>query len=512
MPKSITHLTVSQLGYSWPNGQMLFSNLNYSISAHRTALVGVNGVGKSTLCRILAGELDATLGEVFRQGRVCYFKQHEVAETQVNLMEYLTGVWEALSNIQNHIILDEVQKLDYEQRISDLSGGEWMRVRLLKEFFNPKDILILDEPSNHLDSNGRDFLDEFLRDYSGQVILVSHDRHLLRKVESIIELTSLGLQSYSGDYRDYLDQRQSQRESLEDDIDRLKRDKKKNERVSGDKLRSQEKRMKRGQRQNEKGGIPRILAGSLKRQAEKTMANTHNINERIQKETVEKLQQKIREQEIAPDFVFKGLKTNFPEGKLVFEFKDYNIHWDKEPLWSSGFELFMKGPRRWALRGENGSGKTSLIRALRGGIQAHTSGVCHLGEVKLRLLDQQQSVLTPGKNLLDLMREWWQLDETEARNALALHQFTGDKAFLKSEELSGGERVKAALLSIFFKPQDFIFLILDEPTNNLDLKSIELVERVLLEYRGPMLVISHDEDFLQNLNLESEITLPTRYK
>lgn len=503
-----TYISISDLGYALPHGEKLISNLSFTFSSPRLALVGANGVGKSTLARLMAQKMEPSEGSIITSGRVRYFDQMVSPPASGDVLSYLGEVWDLLGEDWSYEMLEEIQALPFEQDLRSLSGGEWMRVRLLHELSQAAESLILDEPSNHLDQRGREFLKVFLREYPGQIILISHDRELLQSMDHIVELTEKGIQSYSGGYAAFLENKSKQQEALQRDLERFKKEKKKSEKMSQEKLASQEKRMRKGQSVAAKGGIPRILAGGLKRRAQGTLAKKHIENQRIEADLSQELQKKLELQVRGDDFVLKGFESHFAEGKLVFELRDFNVCYGGQDLWTEGLHLTMRGPRRWRLGGENGSGKSSLIKSLlQPDPQRPFKGECQRGEVQIRMLDQNQSILTPGKTLLELMSDWWGLEQTEARNALALHQFTGHKVFRKSEELSGGERVKAALLALFYQEQDNLFLVLDEPTNNLDLTSIELLERALRLYKGPLLVVSHDPNFLQNIGIEDEINL-----
>ncbi|WP_374034206.1 ATP-binding cassette domain-containing protein [Bdellovibrio bacteriovorus] len=508
MQNNLFQVTGRSLFYELPHGAKLLNDISFTWNFRRCALVGPNGVGKTTLAKILAGILEPKSGELRCSQSVVYLAQ--VSEpADITVGEYLIGLWE--SPVADPAVWGLLlQDIPLEQNLKSLSGGQWTRVRIAEALGRGGGLLILDEPTNNLDREARELVYRFVREYPGCLLLISHDRELLEEVDGIWELSSQGLSSYGGSYSFYEEQKQAERELLEEKIDRARREKKKLEREHHDKLQSQEKRMRQGDAKAAKGGIPRIIVGGLKRRAQETHARI-NVNE---EKRVEKSQENLRELVQAQKLESRlGLDLSaaaLPEGKLVFELDQFNLSYSSEGsfLWEEALTCTMRGPRRWALYGVNGAGKTSLLDCLLSRSQAvRTAGVCRLGEVPVQVLDQNYSQLSADQSVLENVMEKSRFDLVETRNRLAQFQFFGDMVHRKTGDLSGGEKLKASLAKLLMSQPVPQLLILDEPTNNLDLASLKVLEMALMEYAGALLVVSHDEVFLQNIGVEAVLEI-----
>lgn len=506
MQNNLIQVTARSLSFEFPEGEKLFSNISFTWNFTRCALVGPNGVGKSTLAKILCGELAPSAGDLTTACKVCYLPQMQVPPDKT-VGEYLSGLWE--SPVADPVLWSALlQGIPLEQGLSSLSGGEWTRVRMAETLSEGAGLLILDEPTNNLDRHAREMVRDFVRNYSGALLLISHDRELLEEVDGVWELSSQGLTSYGGPFSFYEEQKEAERLLLEEKVDRARREKKKVEREHQEKLRSQEKRMRTGALRAEKGGMPRILIGALKRQAQETHARIHTLEEKRVEKSLENLRDLQRQQKVESHLGLDMRGTEVPEGKLIAELQDFNLRYGEAFLWSSALTFSMRGPRRWALTGVNGSGKTSLIQALLGRSQAaETQGSCRLGEVSVQVLDQNYSILIESESVLENVMQTSRFDLTETRNKLAHFQFFRDGVQRKVSSLSGGQKLKAALAKILLSAPEPQLLILDEPTNNLDLDSLAVLEAALNEYRGALLVVSHDEVFLNRIGIEGDLNL-----
>lgn len=440
------------------------------------------------------GSMAPSQGHVEKTHPIVYLAQEE-QRPNILLEEYLAELWES-PHSKPEIWHPLIENLNLETPLPALSGGEWTRARIAHALAAPQGLLILDEPTNNLDLAAREIIHAFVKSYSGALLVISHDRTLLEHVDHILELSSLGISHYGGNYSFYCHQRDHERAVLEDKIENLKREKKKTEREFRDKMQNQEKRMREGQKLADSGSLPRLIAGGRKRQAQVTQGKIQRNEEaRINKASDElKVMIAQRKQEI--DFGIEFSKTYVPNGKLIFNLENVNVQYPQmaTPLWQKPISLSMYGPERLALLGPNGCGKSTLLQMILS--QVTQSGF------PTAFLDQRYHLLDPSLSVLENAQIDSQIDLVELRNRLARFQFLADHVHAKVETLSGGEKLKAALAKILLSSPLPQLLILDEPTNHLDLVSLGLLEQALREYRGALLVVSHDPIFLGKIGIQ----------
>lgn len=504
--------TAKSLSYELPHGEKLFCNISFSWDFQKCALVGINGVGKSTLAKILSGQIKQSTGDLISEGAVVYLEQFK-DRLNMSVAEYLIDLWGSIY-IDPVLVGTLLDGISFDKNIQSLSGGEWTRVRIAEALSKGSSLLILDEPTNNLDRSGKEIIISFIQSYEGALLVISHDRELLEIVDGVWELSSQGLQSYGGNYTFYENQKQLERQLLANKIDRQKREKNKLTREHREKLFEQEKRMRLGEEKAARGGTPKILLGGMKRRAQETYANIQ-VDE---VDRVNKARDELRilqaQQKKNVDFNIDISSAVMPEGKMVLEAVNLNLQYKnaERPLWGESRSFTMRGPRRWALRGGNGSGKTSFVKALLGEDESlQIFGKLHLGEVVVRVLDQSYGLLDSQKTVLDNIHSVSDKGVVYIRNELAKFEFKGDMVYRQVSELSGGEKLKVALAKLFLEEPAPQFLILDEPTNNLDLESLEILENALCVFKGALLIISHDQKFLERVGIDGYLDLEKSY-
>ena len=523
-------ITLSDLSWSTPDGHPLFSNINLRFGLERAGLVGRNGVGKTTLLKLIAGELSPSAGTVAVSGRIGVLRQ----SVQVGCDKTVADLFDARDALQvldraqaGTATLDELNDVDWmlEEKIVDalsrvgldaspstplsaLSGGQRTRAALAAQINAAPDFLILDEPTNNLDRAGRAFVADFLAAWRGGAIVVSHDRELLETLDAIVEMTTLGVTRYGGNWSHYRAQKALELAAAEQDFvsaeKRLAEVKRRSQEVAERKAR----RDARGAAKAAKGDMPRIVVGGMKRRAEKTSGDNANLAHRLSAEATEDLKAARERIEI-----LQGVTVTLPSSGLhttrtVLSLQNLTAGYSPEQPVLRDLSFEITGPQRVALSGPNGSGKTTLLSVITGELLP-LAGTVHL-PVKSAFLDQQVSLLDVTLSIRDnFLKLNPQAGENACRAALARFMFRADAALQMVETLSGGQMLRAGLACVLGGPQPPQLLILDEPTNHLDIDSIAAVEAGLRAYDGALLVVSHDEAFLKGININRRLELGT---
>ena len=488
---------VNAVSFELSDGRRLFTNLNFSLNSKVTGLVGPNGVGKTCLAKLIAGTYEPTTGSIKTTSPVTYLPQRE-APPAISVHDYLglDYMWPALGER----LLTGINR---ENLCTTLSGGQWMRVRLAATL--NEQCLILDEPTNDLDREGREMLLQFLRKRKGGILLISHDREALSLCDEIIELSNKGLSKFGGDFSNYSDAKSSERENLQRNLTLAERERDQAYSERLEKIDRQEKRNRTGVAAGARGGMPKILLGARKRKAQVSTG-------KIDKDTFDRANEAVT----AAHLALSELKTDpvmyadlvgakIPAQKLVAEATDFNVCFN-DWLYPKDLNFSWRGNIRLSIKGGNGSGKSTLIKTLRGQ-KYQTRGQLRSGNLRTLYIDQRCETLEDSKSIFANIRDVSSLSDSDIRSGLAKFLFINDDVFKSVSCLSGGERLRAALALGLLQTEKPELLILDEPTNNLDLQNIEFLENLVREFKSALIIISHDEVFLQNCNVEEEFSL-----
>ncbi|MBT2101170.1 ATP-binding cassette domain-containing protein [Enterobacter asburiae] len=519
-PSFILHQVTCQ----FPTGDTLFGPLNLTLEPSLCALVGRNGSGKTRLLRLLAGLDEPATGHIERFSSHVYVAQQHVISPQTTLaellgydaifsarkridsgnyqpddLELLDGHWDVAERLSEAFSNAQLPPFDPDKPAGELSGGERIRALLCGAFTAEADFMLLDEPTNHLDRQGRAWFYDQLSRFQGGVLVASHDRELLEQVPRILELSASGLRSYGGNYADYQTQRdaeqQAARAALEHAATERKRTRVRMQKEHDDSQRRSAKTLRTVDTLNiasfervKYKGAAKERIGSWKKQ--------HSEQNEALNAAVNKARERVEEDNPVM-FTLPG--SQIPDGKQVLVLEDLVLpHAPVPPLnWR------MDGPMRVALKGPNGCGKSTLLKTILGEI-APRSGTCKVS-VSCAYLDQHLSRLDLSQSVMThLNLSHTPLEEGVLRTRLAQLQLGADKVTLPLAELSGGERLKAALACVLWRAEATQLLLLDEPTNHLDLASVEAIEAALVGFPGALLVVSHDEAFLRGLTLTHE--------
>ncbi|HDV9840640.1 TPA: ABC-F family ATP-binding cassette domain-containing protein [Enterobacter asburiae] len=520
-PSFILHQVTCQ----FPTGDTLFGPLNLTLEPSLCALVGRNGSGKTRLLRLLAGLDEPATGHIERFGSHAWVAQQHVISPQTTLaellgydaiftarkridsgnylpddLELLDGHWDVAERLSEAFSNAQLPLFDPDKPAGELSGGERIRALLCGAFTAKADFMLLDEPTNHLDRQGRAWFYDQLSRFQGGVLVASHDRELLEQVPRILELSASGLRSYGGNYADYQTQRdaeqQAARAALEHAATERKRTRVRMQKEHDDSQRRSAKTLRTVDTMNiasfervKYKGAAKERIGSWKKQ--------HSEQNEALNAAVNKARERVEEDNPVM-FTLPG--SQIPEGKQVLVLEDLVLpHVQHIPP----LNWRMDGPMRVALKGPNGCGKSTLLKILLGEI-APRSGTCKVS-VSCAYLDQHLSRLNLSQSVMThLNLGHTPLEEGVLRTRLAQLQLGADKVTLPLAELSGGERLKAALACVLWRAEATQLLLLDEPTNHLDLASVQAIEAALAGFPGALLVVSHDEAFLRGLTLTHE--------
>ena len=480
----------------------LFRDVSFDVERNdKVGFIGANGVGKTTLFKVLNGELEPSGGMVaFEKNTVVgYMEQHACSNPKMDVYHELLSVFDYLADMEREIgfITDRIDRgagdlnelverqtqlieqfeaqggLTYKSRtraallglgfseadftmpVGSLSGGQRSKLCLAKLLLSRSTLLLLDEPTNHLDIKSVNWLEDFLRDFQGAMMIISHDRYFLDRVTNkTIELEHQKVMCYKGSYSEFIKKKQAYNESLKN---KYENDLKEIKRIEG--IVEQQKRW--GRERNF------ITAASKQKQADR-----------------------IKEQLVAPESELETMRMRFTprceSGNDVLICRGLAKRFGDKRLFENLSLHIRKGERVFIL-GENGCGKTTLFRILTGGMAQDRGEYDYGANVMVGYFDQMHEVWDAFPNL----------SQTEVRSALASFLFKGEDVFQPLSKMSGGERARISLLKLMLKGSNF--LLLDEPTNHLDASSREELENTLLDYSGTMLIISHDRYFINKL-------------
>lgn len=493
-------------------GETLFHDVNFRLEENgRAGLVGVNGCGKTTLMHVINGRQEAETGGISKAAgiKLGCMEQYVIRDDNITLYDEVLEIFRPLIDAENELAdiavaidtgdhseqtLSRQMQLqerfereggltyksmtcsalaglgfsedDFNKPISVMSGGQKSKAQLAKLLLSGSNILLLDEPTNHLDITACEWLEKFLTEYKGAYIVISHDRYFLDKVtDTTFEMENRTLREYKGNYTRYLELKAEAREAQQRVYDRTVKE---INRIEG--IVEQQKRW--GQEHNF------ITAASKQKQADRL------------KETLEK-----------PEDLPEAIKFTFraKEGGAndVLIAKDLSKSFDGTAVFTNA-ELDIKKNTTTFILGENGCGKTTLLKILTGEYQADSGEYKYGNNIQFGYYDQAQTDLDPSKTVID---EVWDrypgMTQTQVRSALAQFLFKGDDVFKNVGKLSGGEKARVSLLKLMLSKANM--LLLDEPTNHLDIHSREALENALASYGGTLLIVSHDRYLINKL-------------
>lgn len=516
-----TCLTLEGVSFTLADGRVLFQNLNEVFDQRRTGLVGRNGAGKSVLARLMAGELAPSSGRVASGGKVHYLSQHIAQEGTVAALAGVQPMlaaleqiengsadpadfdavgdgWDMRERLQSELDRNGLPHLRPETPAASLSGGEAMRVSLIAAWLSSASFLILDEPSNHLDRANRLALQAQLQRWPHGLLVISHDRELLEQMDRIVELSPLGLRSYGGAYSFYAECRRSEGEAAQRLLDQRKLERKRETQAMREQQERQVQRAAKGARDGRDANQAKILLGGQKSRAQGTagkLRQQHTAQQQL-------LSQRVREaeQQIAPSAAIAMHAVAGAQAARLRVAELDGVVLPHAPQATRSISLTITGQQRIAVAGPNGCGKSTLLRVLAGQL-APLAGRREL-RARTAYLDQQLAGLTPQQSAIQhLLAANREAGESALRTHLAQMGLDAALAAAPVGTLSGGERLKVALACALYAHPPAQLLLLDEPSNHLDLVSLQALEAMLRQYQGALLVVSHDETFLQALGL-----------
>ena len=525
---SMPSITLSGLTATTPDGRALFSDLDLSFDGGRTGLVGRNGVGKTTLLEVIAGTRPRHAGSVSVNGTLGVLRQTVQVASDETLAD-LMGVTDALDVLRRAdegcATADELAATDWtlEARLasalgrvgldatpatllSTLSGGQRTRAALAALVLADPDFILLDEPTNNLDREGRAAVIDLLATWRAGAIVVSHDRELLDTMDAIVELTSFGATRYGGNWSHYRARKSLDLAAARHDLADAEKRVAAVERTAQTTAERKARKDGVGQRKRAKGDMPRIMADAAKNRSENTSGDNARLAERRRAQAVEDATAARQRIEVLQPLSVTLPSTGLPAGRTVLRIEAASAGYEPHRAIIDSLTFTLTGPERVAITGANGSGKTTLLALITGKLAPRAGSVRVMTD--FAMLDQEVSLLNPALSIRDnFLRLNPDADENACRASLARFMFRADAALQIVATLSGGQTLRAGLTCVLGGTKPPPLLILDEPTNHLDIDSIEAVEAGLRAYDGALLVVSHDEAFLDAIAITRRLDL-----
>jgi ATPase subunit of ABC transporter with duplicated ATPase domains len=521
-------LILKDVTYKLPDGEILFKNLSFSIKDNeKVALVGKNGIGKSTIFKLIARELVPYSGKVdVGCLNISYFPQkfNELNYTTVadvfgleDKVKTLNAIENGTADVSDYETLDNNWnckefidkklsffnlKFDYLFNYNFLSGGEKVKLILTKILNKGSDFLLLDEPTNNMDYESKRYFYDFIKAWTGGIFVISHDRELLNLVEKTFELRRVGMKNtelfvYGGNYDFWAQQKMCEEKAIENSYEhsiRVEQDKKIQAERTLERFRKGYAKSGRLDKYGNLKAARTLQEMNREKSALKQVVNSKNkISNATQ--NIEDIQDK---REIKQNIYFKFQKQDKIVGKKLIEIENLCFSYTNNVIFKN-FNLIINAGDRVVINGKNGSGKTTLLKIIIGKVSEY-SGIVNIKVNRDRIgyLEQEQRIFNDTKTILDSMKAYTGLNENDCRDILAKFLFRTDAVYKLIGDISGGEKIRMVLACILAK-NNVELLIIDEPTNNLDLESIQILEDILNQFNGTIIVVSHDKHFVENI-------------
>ncbi len=456
----------------------ILHQLSLSFHKHKTGLIGPNGIGKSTIFKLILGELRQSRGEIIVNCDLAYVPQLNHGEKDLAL----------------------------------LSGGQQTVLNLNAALNDKQRFLLLDEPTNHLDKTARLQLYDRLARWEGGMIVISHDRKLLNAMDEIVALSSIGASVYGGNYKFYQKQSKLEQQSARNYYEATKKLLKNSKEKAQQRKERHEKNQAKGKKEKHaqikaKGCYDKITFKSAQGKSEAT-------HKRIVMQSQRTLQSHLNKMQLAKTKLMQTdvmslplMKVKVPQGKVMLQFDQVSFGYPGSYPFIEGLSFTVQGPQRLAISGDNAKGKSTILKLIKGQLKP-LQGQIYIGTTKINMVDQQAHMLNHEQSVIENYLAANPLGtEKEAYHHLAHFLFKNEKVHQCVSTLSGGESIRCQLACALFAQEPPQILLLDEPSNHLDLESIAHLESVLRQYQGVLIVASHDEMFLENININSVMQL-----
>lgn len=513
-------LTLDSISAATPERHTLFSGLSLSVGSERIGLVGRNGSGKSTLLCIAAGTMEPGAGAVVRSGSIGMLAQEwpdrlsiaqalGVTEALATLSRVLSGEgapedfdiadWGLESRIAAALAEAGLPDLALDREMGSLSGGERTRTGIARLALERPDLLLLDEPTNNLDAAGRAAILGLIRNWRGGVLVASHDRDLLEHMDRIVELTPVGVRITGGGWSAFASLREAERNRATRELERSEAALRETRREAQHQREAGERRDKAGRAFAAKGSEPKIVLGAQASRAQNSGGRARRLADRLVGVAAAQAETARARVEVLTPLMITLPPTGLPSGARLLTLDRLTVQAGAHQF--GPWTLEVRGPERIAVTGPNGAGKTTFLKAAAGSITP-AGGRIHRADGRIAMLDQHVGMLDRNASVLANFRRLNpSLSEQEAHAACARFAFRNRDALHHIGDLSGGERIRAGLACTLAGERPPWLLILDEPTNHLDIESVELLEEALREFDGALLVVSHDQHFLEAIGV-----------
>lgn len=528
-------ISAHHLTYSHPDKEVLFRQIDLVLfEGQKAALVGNNGCGKSTLLRLLAGEIKPAEGEIVASASPYYVPQHFGQYDRYTVADALriAGKLEALRQIETGHTAPEwfdrladdwlieqrseaalsawgLNDVSLDTRMGCLSGGEKTKVFLAGLQIHAPRVILLDEPTNHLDAASREKVYAFLASVQATVLVVSHDRNLLNRLPTLYELTPRSIAAYGGNYEFYKNCKEAEEKALTQAV----QEKEKTLRLARKTAREAAERKQKQNVRSEKGaarkGISRMAQNTLKDKAEKSTTKLAGMHaEKIEKKAAEMntLRERLADrQRIKIDF---GASAK-PEGKLIVQARQLNFRYPGgRLLWKEPLDFQLLSGERIEIRGNNGAGKSTLLKLIAGELQPG-AGAMERAPLTYVYVDQAYSLINDRRTVYEQVQAFNERHFREDELKMRLHRylFRADSWDKPCVALSGGEKMRLLFCCVMIRNQTPDLLMLDEPTNNLDLQSLEIITEAIRNFQGTIVTVSHDAYFLREIGVHRQIEL-----